>query len=104
MPPARVTNRPRRQHRLHRRPDHIHHLRLQSAHDEIGLHGLSCSGQPDQYTGEPANPWMANPRGLLVSVNDTGDLEFVELRRERWRLVLNVAERLAENLHDFGKR
>ncbi len=35
---------------------------------EIGLHGLSCSAQttrPTPNTGEPANPWMANPRGLL---------------------------------------
>ncbi len=64
IPPAKVTNRPHPQQRLDRRPDHIHHLRLQSAHDETGLHGLSCSAQPDQYTGEPANPWMANPRGL----------------------------------------
>ena len=40
-------------------------LRLQSTHDRTGLHGLSCSGQPDQYTREPANPWIANPRGPL---------------------------------------
>ena len=45
--------------------------------------------------------WRSAPS---MSGNNAGDFEFVELHRKARRLLLDITERLAENLHDFGKR